>query len=121
VWKLDRQLELLRRIHWIQLQRALRLTQCCREIAEIREGKAHVVMGFSEVGIRLNGTRERIASVRVFLELDENQADSIPRYRVLRRRGKYLTIRLQRQLDVLSAEQSEREVEPRLNGRVRPQ
>ena len=51
VRQLDRQLQLLRRVHWVQRQRALRLAQRGREIAEVRQREAHVVVSFGELGL----------------------------------------------------------------------
>src|SRR5690349_4832591 len=82
VRELDGQLELLRRVHRVELECPFRLAEGCREIAQIRQGEAHVVVSFGEIGIRLDRTCERIARVGVFLELDEDQTDAVPRHRM---------------------------------------
>src|SRR6185295_11537380 len=111
-------LELLRRVHRIEGQRAFRLPQRRRKVAEVRKREAHVVMGFREIRIRLDGASERVARVGVFLEIDQNQTDAVPRHRMLGRRAEHLTVSLQRQLGVLSTKKPQREIETRLDRRV---
>src|SRR4029077_1921001 len=50
-------------------------------------------------------------------ELDEYQADAVPRHGMLRRRAQHLSISLERQLRVLPPEQPESEVKPSLDRR----
>ena len=115
--ELDRQLELLRRVHRIERERALRLAQRATEIAEVREREAQIVVGFGEIGVGLDRAGERVASVRIFVELDEYQTDAVPRDWVLRGGTQHLAVRFERELGVLSPEQSQREVEARFNWR----
>ena len=84
VLDVHRQLELLRDVVRIQLERAFGLAQRALEVAEIREREAHVVVRFGEVGPRLNRARERVARVLEFPQLGEHEADAVPRDRMSR-------------------------------------
>ena len=115
VRQLDRQLELLRRVHRVEGERALGLSQRRREIAEVGECEAHVVMSFGKVGIGLDGAGESVARVGVLLQIDENQPDTVPGHGMLGGRAENLAIRFQRELGVLPPEQTQRKVQPRFN------
>ena len=119
VRKLDRQLELLRRVHRIERQRALGLAQRRAEIAQIREREAQIVVRFGKIRIRLNGARKRVSRVGVLLQLYEYEPDPIPRHRMLGRGAQNLPVRFERQVDVFSPEQAKREIEPRFDRRRR--
>ena len=67
VRKLDRELELLRRVHRIERQRALGLAQRRAEIAQVGEREAQIVVRFREIGVGLNGARKRVSRVGIFL------------------------------------------------------
>ena len=58
---------------------------------------------------------ERVARVLELLELREHEADAVPRDRLLGLEGEHLAIRLEAELQPLSAKEQQREVEPRLH------
>src|SRR3954469_25602624 len=76
-------------------------------------------MCFGEIRIRLNRASERVARVGIFLELDENEPNAVPRHRVFGRGAEYLPVCLESEIDVLSPEKSEGEIQPSFNRRRR--
>ena len=74
VLDVHRELELLRDVVRIELERALRLAQRALEVAEIREREAHVVVRFGEIRPRLDRARERVARIFELAQLGRARA-----------------------------------------------
>ena len=84
VLEVHRQLELLRDVVRVELERPLRLAQRPLEVAEVREREAHVVVRLGEVRARLDRARERVPRVLELAQLRQHEADAVPRDRMLR-------------------------------------
>src|SRR5258705_280919 len=76
-------------------------------------------MSLGEIGIGLDRARKGVPRISILVELDEYEADAIPRDGMLGCGAQHLTVGLERELGVLSLEQTQREVEARFDRRRR--
>ena len=113
--QVDGELELLRHVVRIDLQRELGLTQRPLEITEAREGEAQVVVRFGVPWTRLNRPREGVLRVLVLLQVGEHEPDPVPGDGMLGLPRQCLTISLEGLLEALSLVEKEGEIEPRLH------
>src|SRR5258705_4538380 len=76
-------------------------------------------MSLGEIGIGLDRAPKGVPRISILVELDEYEADAIPRDGMLGCGAQHLTVGLERELGVLSLEQTQREVEARFDRRRR--
>ena len=93
--EVDRQLELLRDVVRVDLERPLGRAKRTVVIAEVRENEAQVVMRLGVVGPRLNGATVRVPRVLELPELHQHEPDTVPRHRLFRLQLQHLPVRLQ--------------------------
>ena len=115
--QIDGELELLRDVVRIDLERELRLPQRALEVTQTREREAEIVVRLGVPRTRLNRSRERVLRVLVLFQIGEDETDAVPRYRLLGHYRQRLTIGLESFLQALSLVQEQREVEPRFDKR----
>ncbi len=113
VLEIDGQDVLLRDVERIQLERALGGTEGAVEVAQVAEREAQVVVGRSILGVGVHRAAERVAGIFEALELDQDEADSIPGDGIGRSGVQHLAIGFQRQLEPAAMKERQREVEPR--------
>ncbi len=111
--EVDGQDELLSDVVRIELEGALGGSQGPVEVAEVREGKAQVVVSPGVVRVGLDCADERVARVREALELDQHDPDAVPRGRGVGLVRENLAVGFERQLKAAQVEEEQREVEPR--------
>ena len=122
VFDVDRELELLRRVVRIELERSFRRAQRTLEVAKVRQREAQVVVRLGVVGASMDRAPERIARILELLELREHEPDAVPRHRLFRLGREHLAVRFESELHALPSEEQQREVEPGLHeGRLRRQ